>query len=102
MTEAGSKILLAEMTSAQVLAELGRGRSTVVVPFGAVEQHGPHLPLDTDAVLADRLLGEERPDVGVAAAAGAEDRRPDREVVELCLSDPPQRPRSPAPARPRP
>jgi creatinine amidohydrolase/Fe(II)-dependent formamide hydrolase-like protein len=43
------------MTSAQVRAELGRGRSTVVVPFGAVEQHGPHLPLDTDAVLADRL-----------------------------------------------
>src|ERR671922_415838 len=43
------------MTSSQVRAELGRGRSTVVVPFGAVEQHGPHLPLDTDAVLADRL-----------------------------------------------
>src|SRR5919197_3743212 len=43
------------MTSAQVRAELGRGRSTVVVPFGAVEQHGSHLPLDTDAVLADRL-----------------------------------------------
>src|SRR5919205_3147292 len=43
------------MTSAQVRAEVGRGRSTVVVPFGAVEQHGPHLPLDTDSVLADRL-----------------------------------------------
>src|SRR5919108_1311181 len=50
-----SNILLAEMTSAQVRAELGRGRSTVIVPWGAVEQHGPHLPLDTDAVLADRL-----------------------------------------------
>jgi creatinine amidohydrolase len=55
VTGRGSKILLAEMTSAQVRAEVGRGRSTVVVPFGAVEQHGPHLPLDTDAVLADRL-----------------------------------------------
>ncbi len=55
MTGHRSKVLLAEMTSAQVGAELGRGRSTVVVPFGAVEQHGPHLPLDTDAVLADRL-----------------------------------------------
>jgi creatinine amidohydrolase/Fe(II)-dependent formamide hydrolase-like protein len=36
----------------------GRGRPwalQVVVPFGAVEQHGAHLPLDTDAVLADRL-----------------------------------------------
>jgi creatinine amidohydrolase len=47
--------LLAEMTSAQVAAEVARGRSTVVVPFGAFEQHGPHLPLDTDAVLGDRL-----------------------------------------------
>jgi hypothetical protein len=49
------------MTSAQVRAEVGRGRSTVVVPFGAVERHGPCLPLDTDAVLGDRLgllLGE--------------------------------------------
>jgi creatinine amidohydrolase len=55
VTDHGGKILLAEMTSAQIRAELGRGRSTVVVPFGAVEQHGPHLPLDTDAVLADRL-----------------------------------------------
>jgi hypothetical protein len=51
----GRHFVLAEMTSAQVRAELGRGRSTVVVPFGAVEQHGPHLPLDIDAVLADRL-----------------------------------------------
>ena len=48
-------ILLAEMTSAQVQAEVDRGHSTVIAPFGAVEQHGPHLPLDTDAVLADRL-----------------------------------------------
>ena len=28
---------------------------TVVVPFGAVEQHGPHLPLSVDADHADRL-----------------------------------------------
>src|ERR671922_2331434 len=55
VTDGGRSILLAEMTSAQVRAQLGRGRSTVIVPFGAVEQHGPHLPLDTDAVLADRL-----------------------------------------------
>jgi creatinine amidohydrolase len=48
-------ILLAEMTSAEVRAEVAGGRSTVVVPFGAFEQHGPHLPLDTDAVLGDRV-----------------------------------------------
>jgi len=73
VTEAGSKILLAEMTSAQVRAEVGHGRSTVVVPFGAVEQHGPHLPLDTDAVLADRLgsLLAERLDALCARRSGS-------------------------------
>ena len=55
MTVHAGDILLAERTSAEVRAEVAGGRSTVVVPFGAFEQHGPHLPLDTDAVLADRL-----------------------------------------------
>ena len=27
-------------------------RSTVIWPFGAVEQHGPHLPLATDSIFA--------------------------------------------------
>ncbi|WP_296373037.1 mycofactocin biosynthesis peptidyl-dipeptidase MftE [Pseudonocardia sp.] len=30
----------------------GHGQYTVVVPVGALEQHGPHLPLDTDARIA--------------------------------------------------
>ena len=29
--------------------------STVLWPFGAIEQHGPHLPLCTDALFADRV-----------------------------------------------
>ena len=28
------------------------GRATVLVPVGSLEQHGPHLPLDTDARIA--------------------------------------------------
>ena len=28
------------------------GRTTVLVPVGSLEQHGPHLPLDTDARIA--------------------------------------------------
>ena len=32
--------------------------STVVWPFGAVEQHGPHLPLGTDALFAEKILDQ--------------------------------------------
>src|SRR5437660_10385169 len=28
---------------------------TAIVPFGAVEQHGHHLPLGTDWIIADRM-----------------------------------------------
>lgn len=33
----------------------GSGPRTVVVPVGALEQHGPHLPLDTDARIASAV-----------------------------------------------
>ena len=33
-------------------------RSTVIWPFGAVEQHGPHLPLATDSIFVDEIIGE--------------------------------------------
>ena len=39
----------------EVQAELEAGRDTVVLAFGATEQHGPHLPLATDALLGDHL-----------------------------------------------
>ncbi len=46
---------LEEMTWPDVRAEVDAGRATVVVPFGAVEQHGPHLPLGTDAIFGDEI-----------------------------------------------
>ncbi len=39
----------------EVEAEITAGRDTVVVAFGATEQHGPHLPLATDALIGDHL-----------------------------------------------
>ncbi|GAA1205009.1 mycofactocin biosynthesis peptidyl-dipeptidase MftE [Prauserella alba] len=58
-------------------AELGRaawpevGASVLAVPLGATEQHGPHLPLDTDTTVAAHLarrLAARVPDVVVAPA----------------------------------
>ena len=46
-------------------------RSLLVVPLGSTEQHGPHLPLGTDLVIAVTLAGRlaaARPDVVVAPA----------------------------------
>lgn len=43
--------------------------STVLVPLGATEQHGPHLPLDTDTIIAQALCdatAAERPGLLVA------------------------------------
>ncbi|MCT0200458.1 creatininase family protein [Synechococcus sp. CS-1325] len=33
-----------------------RPGSTVIWPFGAVEQHGPHLPIGTDGLFSERVL----------------------------------------------
>lgn len=45
---------LAEMTWEEV-RDLDRSRTVAVVPVGAVEAHGPHLPLGTDVVIAEAM-----------------------------------------------
>ena len=42
----------------EVEGELGAGRDTVVIAFGATEQHGPHMPLATDALIGDHFARE--------------------------------------------
>jgi len=39
----------------QIREQAARPGSTVLWPFGAIEQHGPHLPLGTDALFAKRV-----------------------------------------------
>lgn len=46
---------LAEMTWPDVEQALAAGATTVLLPLGATEQHGPHLPLGTDTVRAAGL-----------------------------------------------
>lgn len=47
--------LLEEMTWPEVEEAIQEGRTTIVVAVGAIEQHGPHLPLLVDAARGDRL-----------------------------------------------
>jgi creatinine amidohydrolase len=52
---------LDKLTWPEVEAERDAGRDTVVVAFGATEQHGRHMPLATDALIGDhfaRLLAD--------------------------------------------
>jgi creatinine amidohydrolase len=50
----GAKLFLAECTLPDVEAHL-RKSPKVIVPVGATEQHGPHAPFGTDAILATEV-----------------------------------------------
>lgn len=49
-----SSRLLGDLSALQLSSELSKD-SIVVLPLGAIEQHGPHLPLNTDFVVADAV-----------------------------------------------
>ncbi len=53
-----AELRMERMTSPEIATALGSGFTTVVVAAGAVEQHGPHLPLFMDAEHGDRLALE--------------------------------------------
>ena len=57
---------LADLRAPQV-AELITDRSVVIQPLGAIEQHGPHLPFNTDQLIATRVAEAA---VAEAAAQG--------------------------------
>jgi creatinine amidohydrolase len=52
----GSALEAATATWPEVEAHI-RGGCVAILPFGALEQHGPHLPLSTDTVMASGLAG---------------------------------------------
>jgi mycofactocin system creatininase family protein len=57
---------LAEATSRQTW-----GAELVLVPVGSIEQHGPHLPLDTDTAIARAVADRMAPALGGAWVAPA-------------------------------
>jgi creatinine amidohydrolase len=52
MANAGSARLIGELTFPEVSQRLSK-TSILCLPIGSIEQHGPHLPLNTDVVLAE-------------------------------------------------
>jgi creatinine amidohydrolase len=66
------KTLLAEMTWPEVRDAAAAGR-VVLQPTAAIEQHGPHLPVDTDNLVVTRLCEE------------AAERNPDEFITSPCV-----------------
>ena len=46
-----------EMTPVEI-GEFLRRRSTIIVPVGTTEQHGPHLPLGCDTIIVEQLADD--------------------------------------------
>jgi creatinine amidohydrolase len=59
-----SEVQMNRMSWQHYLARLRSAKATVFLPVGALEQHGPHLPLGTDAMLASAMA------TGAATAVG--------------------------------
>ena len=55
-----SLLHLRDMTWTEV-RDLDLERSVALLPIGAVEAHGPHLPLCTDPIIAEAMAGKRQP-----------------------------------------
>lgn len=58
---------LAELTWTEVQARLARD-PRLILPVGALEQHGPHLPLGTGTLITERLVDDVARETGVLRA----------------------------------
>ena len=60
-------VFLGEMTNPEVEAFVAE-HTTVIVPIGSTEQHGPHGPLSTDTIVPTEVARRVAPKVGAAVA----------------------------------
>jgi creatinine amidohydrolase len=65
MTQERRPWRLKEMTPGAVGLRL-QERSTLIVPVGTTEQHGPHLPLGCDTIIVERLADDLSEKFGIA------------------------------------
>lgn len=62
-----SAVDLASLTTTDVARLLSEAPLDVIVPLGAFEQHGAHLPLSTDLIIAEAVAAEAAEQVGSCA-----------------------------------
>ena len=61
-------VFLDDLTWIEVRDAIASGKTTVIVPTGAVEQHGPHGPLLTDVLIPQEIARRVAPTVGAVVA----------------------------------
>lgn len=62
---------LEEMTWMDIWEKIDNGFDTVIIPIAAIEQHGPHLPLNTDVLLGEAMAEQTAQRLGNALVAPA-------------------------------
>lgn len=62
-----ASLRLTDLTWLEVAEHLAHDRR-LIVPVGTCEQHGPHLPLGTDALMAERIALDLSADLGILVA----------------------------------
>ena len=58
---------LKELVPSEVTAVLGRD-PRLIIPLGACESHGPHMPLGCDSIIIDQLADDLSAEFGVLRA----------------------------------
>lgn len=61
-------IWLQDMTWEEVKKIVDKSNQTIILPFGSTEQHGPHLPVGTDTMVAVTLAEDAAQKAGVPVA----------------------------------
>lgn len=61
---AGKPVIYEELTAPEVRAMIDGGMDMAILPIGATEQHGPHLPLCVDSLIPGKIA------LGVSAETG--------------------------------
>jgi creatinine amidohydrolase len=60
-------VFISEMTNRELEQFLGK-HTTVLIPTGATEQHGPHSPLSTDVLIPQELCRRVANSIGAVVA----------------------------------